>query len=111
MRRCLPLTLLLLAFARVAVADSAACDVRPTVERGLRYLEATSVAWKNAHGCASCHHAPIMLWSCYAAKQQGYNVSGQEYETIRAWMTAEDNAAKITPAASFPIFTGDSGAL
>lgn len=55
------------------------------------------MAWKESHNCASCHHAPMMLWSCYEAKKHGYPVDEIAVETVRAWINTPTAENKLLP--------------
>ncbi|MCC6699484.1 MAG: hypothetical protein IT365_27915 [Candidatus Hydrogenedentes bacterium] len=84
--------------AAYAVAD----EVEDAIPRSLRYLEKGAIDWKDTMGCASCHHAPMMLWTCATAKRQGYEVDNASVETIAKYLLSEDNAAKILPPENPP---------
>ena len=83
-------------------AEPSADQVREAIPRSLRYLERGAIAWKDTMNCASCHHAPMMLWTCAAAKRQGYGVDETAVETIMMYLLSEDNAAKILPPENPP---------
>lgn len=72
-------------------------EAHAAVERSLRYLEQGALAWKAAHNCASCHHAPMMLWSCNEARKRGYAVDENAVETIRTWINAPSPENKLLP--------------
>lgn len=102
MRAIAPLlAVLLIPVASVAPAEGVA-GLHDAVTRALANLAQRNLAWKEEHNCASCHHAPLMLWSAYAAKAKGYAVDESAVETVRAWIFAEDNAARILPNADTP---------
>lgn len=68
----------------------------------LRYLEKEALSWKAEMGCASCHHAPMMLWSCETAKSKGFTVNEEAVAEIRAFILDDGNAAKLFPPADAP---------
>lgn len=82
----------------VSAQDSTAREsVAATVPPALRFLEQKAVAWKDEYGCATCHHAPMMLWSCETAKTKGFEVNEEALATIRGFILDENNAAKLFP--------------
>jgi hypothetical protein len=54
---------------------SAWAALNTTIPPALCYLEEEALSWKAEMGCASCHHAPIILWSCETAKAKGFTVN------------------------------------
>ena len=62
------------------VSDTA---VRDAVSRSLPFLEKEGVAWMKAHGCMSCHHVPLLLWSYRSAQAQGFKVDSQKLAELR----------------------------
>lgn len=89
---CLVLALLVL-----APGAQAQVGAREAVQRALGYMRDTTLTWKAGHNCASCHHAPMMLWTHNAARAKGYTVDLDAVATVRGWLTSEDNAARILP--------------
>lgn len=100
--------LLLGAMAMAQVANATPAGLRPAVEAGLRFMTERTLTWKADHGCASCHHAPMMLWSCSVARTRGYAVDEDAVKSIRDWMLAADNSAHCFPADFTPV--RDAGA-
>lgn len=96
------LTVFVSFLAPVCAVCAGVGEVVDTVPRSLRYLEKGAIAWKDTMGCASCHHAPMMLWTCATAKRQGYEVDDASVETIAKYLLSEDNAAKILPPENPP---------
>lgn len=47
---------------------------RGAIERGIAFLTTDAVAWKNEHGCVSCHHAALVAWALHEAKSHGHAV-------------------------------------
>ncbi|MCC6798255.1 MAG: terpene cyclase/mutase family protein [Candidatus Hydrogenedentes bacterium] len=77
-------------------------DVKPAIERGLRFIEADGKKWKDERDCASCHHTPMMLWTLSAAKTHGYAINESLFAEMTEWTLREDNAAKILYNADVP---------
>jgi hypothetical protein len=73
----------------VQVNDTA---VRDAVTRGLPFLEKEGVAWMEGHGCISCHHLPLLLWSHRSAQAQGFTVESQKLAEWDEW-TRKDSLA------------------
>lgn len=59
--------------------------VREAVARSLPFLEKGGVAWKNEHGCMSCHHVPFLLWSHRAAQAHGLTVDQKKLAEWDDW--------------------------
>lgn len=76
--------------------------VAAAVPTALRYLEQRALTWKAEMGCASCHHAPMMLWACETAKAKGFAVDEEALAAIRAFILDENNAAKLFPPDDAP---------
>lgn len=47
---------------------------RGAIDRGIAFLTIDAVAWKNEHGCVSCHHASLIAWALHEAKVRGHEV-------------------------------------
>ena len=71
------------------VSDTA---VRDAVSRSLPFLEKEGVAWMEGHGCMSCHHVPLLLWSHRSAQAQGFTVDSQKLAEWDEW-TRKDSLA------------------
>jgi hypothetical protein len=104
--------LLGLCLSRPALADeqnsipgATAEQVRQTVDRGIRYIQAESAAWLKTRKCAACHHLPMPLWALGEAERQGYAIDKKFMtETIEALLGSKDNlmASKIFPNPTDP---------
>jgi len=70
-------------------------DIRPTIDRGLRFIEADGKKWKDERDCASCHHVPMMLWTLSSAKSNGHAINESLFTEMTEWSLREDNASKI----------------
>lgn len=69
-------------------------EIAATIDRGLAFLAKDAVAWKNEHGCASCHHASLVVWSMREAKQHGYAIDEPLLSDLTRWM-AESGDGKF----------------
>src|SRR3954447_4760300 len=74
---------------RAPVGDTA---VRAAVSRSLSFLEKEGVAWMKDHGCMSCHHVPLLLWSHRSAQAQGFRLDSQKLAGWDEW-TRKDSLA------------------
>jgi hypothetical protein len=72
-------------------------DIQPTIKRGLEFLAKDSLAWKNERHCASCHHAPMMIWSLNEAKNRGHAVDEKALAEVTSWILSPDDPAKVFP--------------
>src|SRR4029077_3883019 len=76
-------------FSAMAWADDPAqvndTAVRDAVSRSLPFLEKEGVAWMKGHGCMSCHHVPLLLWSHRSAQAQGFTVDSQKLAEWDEW--------------------------
>lgn len=67
-----------LAVSVLIAAAAHAADDKPAVDaaivRGLDFLKRDALAWNEQHGCASCHHAALMVWAMHEARRGGYGV-------------------------------------
>jgi squalene-hopene/tetraprenyl-beta-curcumene cyclase len=91
-RFCAILTLVILPIA--AAAADAVPNVKETIDRGLGFLVKDSLAWKEKHKCASCHHASLMIWSMREAKQRGHTVDESVLAQLSKWV-AESGDGKF----------------
>lgn len=98
--------LIIFGLGRAAFAGEPASDAKASVELAipgaLRYLEKEALSWKAEMGCASCHHAPMMLWACETARAKGFPVKESAVAEIRAFILDENNAAHLFPPADAP---------
>lgn len=89
-----------------ALAEEPVSDVKTSLELAipgaLRYLEREALAWKAEMGCASCHHAPMMLWACETARSKGFPVKESAVAEIRAFILDENNSARLFPPENAP---------
>lgn len=70
-----------------AVAESAnkasTNEVQLAVEKGLFYIEETSIRWWEKKKCVSCHEGPMMMFSHNIAKRRGFPI---DQEKLDFWM-------------------------
>ncbi len=64
---------LLIAMALVA-ADPTDAEVRKAVEASILYIQEDAVDWVRVMKCATCHHAPMAIWTLQEAKSRGFRV-------------------------------------
>src|SRR4051794_28208691 len=74
-----------------------AAGARAAAEKGLSFLTTQAVAWKEARKCASCHHAPYMVWALNEARKSGYTVDEKALADMTEWVSAPDDRAKAVP--------------
>jgi len=98
--------LIIFGLGHAAYAAEPATDANSAIELAipgaLRYLEKEALSWKAEMGCASCHHAPMMLWACETARVKGFPVKESAVAEIRAFILDENNAARLFPPADAP---------
>lgn len=71
---------------QVVLADTPADEpVRAAVKKCLAYLADGGRDWMEGRNCASCHHAPMMIWSLNHAKQRGFEVDEKTLAEVAAW--------------------------
>jgi hypothetical protein len=85
-------SLVVIAMALLSGAASAQ-GVRPgptavdaTIDRGLAFLKRDALAWRDEHGCVSCHHAALVVWSMREAKQLGHAVDEPFLAELTRWV-------------------------
>jgi hypothetical protein len=69
-------------------------DMGATIDRGLAFLAKDAQAWKEAHNCASCHHAALVVWSMREAKLRGHAVDEPVLAELTKWV-AESGDGKF----------------
>src|SRR5437870_2953721 len=60
-------------------------DVRKAVDRGITYLEKEGHGWVKKQKCASCHHAPMMVWVMNEVRSRGYRVNEPALGEVTSW--------------------------
>jgi hypothetical protein len=95
-------TMGLFARAQATFLEEEAAKARATVQRALPYLDARGRQWKADHGCASCHHVPMMVWSLREAGKRRFEVDQKAIAEMTDWILDDTNAASIVPAKGAP---------
>ena len=76
----------LLLCASSALADTPPDDaLRAAVKKSLTYLADGGRDWMEGRSCASCHHAPMMIWGLHHAKKRGFEVDEKTLAEVTAW--------------------------
>ena len=73
------------ALALSVSATFAETPLREAVKKSLSYLADGGKEWMEDHKCASCHHAPMMIWGFHLAKQRGFPVDEDALAKVTAW--------------------------
>jgi hypothetical protein len=76
------------------VAPASQVRIHQAVDGGLAYLTEESLKWMRERQCASCHHAPAMVWALHEARNSGYVVNEPALTGVSSWALAADNSAK-----------------
>jgi hypothetical protein len=63
--------------------------------KSIAFLEDEGVSWMNDRKCASCHHAPLTIWTLNEAQSSGYAVDESVLDDITSWAFADDDRAKV----------------
>src|SRR5262245_44541404 len=95
LRACYPWVIVLF-FAVSVSADEAVspAELRATIDRSLAFLADEGIDWKEGRKCASCHHAPMMVWALNEARNQGYTIDQDALNDVTNWMLLPDDPAK-----------------
>lgn len=88
----------LVALGSIAGADEPADAIRATIDRGLAFVTKDALTWKEQRKCASCHHAPMAIWSLNEAKKRGYAIDEKAAAELTAWVSAKEDPAKVYAA-------------
>src|SRR5262245_28238252 len=95
LRACHPVVIVLFFAASVSAGeDVSPADLRATIDRGLVFLADEGIDWKEGRKCASCHHAPMMVWALNEARNQGYTIDQDALDDVTNWMLLPDDPAK-----------------
>src|SRR5262245_32750429 len=100
MRHSLLSSLIVLALtapADAATPSASPAELQAAIQRAIGALTEDGKGWMTARKCASCHHAPFMLWALHDAKRRGYKVDGTVLGEVTSWVLAPNDAAKIFP--------------
>jgi hypothetical protein len=87
----------LLMFALTLDTHGEPPDADAAIERGLAFLAKDALAWKDEHGCASCHHAGLVVWSMREAKQRGHAVDEPVLVEMTNWIAASGDGKTGVP--------------
>ncbi len=68
-----------------------------TIDRGLGFLVKEALAWKNNHNCVSCHHASLVIWSMFEAKQFGHAVNEPVLAELTRWVAESGDGKTGVP--------------
>jgi hypothetical protein len=83
--------------------------VKAAVEKSLPYLQEDSVAWIRDRKCATCHHAPMAIWSLAEAKGRGFAVDQAALDELTAYTLGKPVDSKVLPDPAKPAAPGSSG--
>lgn len=73
-------------------------DAHAAIGRSLDFLVKDSRAWKEEHGCVSCHHASLVVWATTEARTRGHKVNEPFLDEMVAWLIKAGDGAKRVPA-------------
>jgi hypothetical protein len=54
-------------------------------DRALTFLVEDTAKWRQARGCATCHHGAMTVWTLSEAQQQGYAIDSAVLDDILKW--------------------------
>jgi len=74
-----------------------ATEVKQAVDRSLKFLAKDSLAWKEEHGCISCHHGALVAWATTEAKARGHAVDESFLADLVAWIIQSGDGARKIP--------------
>jgi hypothetical protein len=63
--------------------------LREHIERSLSFLEKGAVEWVQTKKCVTCHHVPMMLWTHYEARRQGFHVNDAAVQELESQAIAQ----------------------
>ncbi|MEC7566835.1 MAG: hypothetical protein VX738_14220, partial [Planctomycetota bacterium] len=76
--------LLVLSFIPVTVnAESSPIDA--SIQNALPYIQQEAQTWIDQKKCVSCHQVPFGLWSTHVAKNAGFQIDKELFETQTKW--------------------------
>src|SRR5262245_50735228 len=87
-------------FSGFVLADGSSAPpsvVNATVDRGLAFLVKDALAWKKEHNCVSCHHAGLVIWSMWEAKQHGHTVDEHVLAELTKWVAESGDGKTSLP--------------
>lgn len=69
-------------------------DAAAAITRGLEFLQADAVKWRNDKECSTCHHGTMTVWALSEAKSRGYEIGAESFAENLSW-TKDRLLAKI----------------
>ncbi|MBI3866567.1 MAG: terpene cyclase/mutase family protein [Planctomycetia bacterium] len=97
MRKVLPIVIALAIAAPAVAAEKPADRAGAAVKRGLTFLTRDALDWKAGRGCATCHHAPMMIWTLSEARTLGYRINEEALAEVLTWVVDPEDKAKTYP--------------
>src|SRR5262245_14124614 len=85
-----------IALALVSAGPSDA-DVKKAIESSIAYLADDAVDWVRTMRCASCHHAPMAVWSLREAKARGFAVDEEALGELVKVTVEDPVSSKLLP--------------
>jgi hypothetical protein len=76
---------------------AASTEVDGVIERGLAFLVKDALAWKAEHGCASCHHASLVISALGEAKGRGVAVDETFLAETTKWVAESGDGKTGVP--------------
>lgn len=78
-------------------APATPARLQQAVAGGLGYLADEGLKWRTERSCASCHHAPEMLWAIGEARAAGLPVDEALFSAFTAWSLSPESTANVLP--------------
>jgi hypothetical protein len=66
-----------------------------TVDRALKFIAADTTKWREKHGCATCHHGVLTVWTLNEAKRRGFTIGEDFLADVTQWTKAR-HASKLS---------------
>lgn len=86
--------------AAISTPDEA--RVRQAIENSVVYLQEEGLDWIRDRKCASCHHAPMMIWALNDARKRGFAVDQAALDEVTTWTLGDPVKAGMLPAPKKP---------
>ncbi len=64
---------------------SSAESAQAAIERSLGFMSREAVSWVRERKCASCHHAPMMLWTVGEARARGFAIDADAFREVESF--------------------------
>lgn len=83
----------------IALVASGPTDeqIRKAVDSSILYLQEEAVDWIRDMKCASCHHAPMAVWTLHEAKARGFSVDEAALAELVKSSVDDPVASKLLP--------------